>query len=66
MLIWFPFNKNCKPPWDDRWYVRYIKIHIIIIIIIIQHEFSHLGPSMNNVINFPAELKEETLQSRIW
>ena len=35
MLIWFPFNKNCKPPWDDRWYVRYIKIHIIIIIIII-------------------------------
>ena len=35
MLIWFPFNKNCKPPWDDRWYVRYIKVDIIIIIIII-------------------------------
>ena len=27
MLIWFSFNKNCKPSWDDRWYVRYINTH---------------------------------------
>ena len=23
-------NKNCKPPWDDTWYVRYINTHSFI------------------------------------
>ena len=46
-------KKNCKPPWDTMWYVRYINTHSFI------HSFSNQAfhPPQNDLQQFSAESK---------